>query len=46
MQKKVSAFCPEVAAIMASSLGKDQNWIDKQVEDYTSLARKYILKQN
>jgi len=44
--KESIRICPEVAAIMASSLGKDQNWIDKQVEDYTSLARKYILKQN
>jgi glycerol-3-phosphate dehydrogenase len=39
-------ICPEVARIMAESLGKDEKWIEKQVDGYTTLARKYILKQN
>jgi glycerol-3-phosphate dehydrogenase len=39
-------ICPEVARIMADSLGKDEVWIEKEIADYTNLARQYILKQN
>ena len=36
-------MAPEVARLMAGELGKDQNWIDKQVKEYTELAQDYIL---
>jgi glycerol-3-phosphate dehydrogenase len=39
-------ICPEVAVIMARALGKDQAWIDKEVNSYTQLAQQYILKNN
>ena len=39
-------ICPEVARIMAKVLGHDQQWIDKEVAQYTQLAQQYILKQN
>jgi glycerol-3-phosphate dehydrogenase len=39
-------ICPEVARLMADALGKDQQWIDNEVKEYTKLARQYILKQN
>lgn len=34
---------PEVAAIMAAELGKDQAWITKQVDDFTKVAKNYVL---
>jgi glycerol-3-phosphate dehydrogenase len=37
-------ICPEVARIMADALGRDEAWIDKEVAEYTKLARQYILK--
>ncbi len=37
-------ICPEVAIIMADAMGKDEAWIDKQVAEYTRLARQYVLK--
>ncbi|MDB5229634.1 MAG: FAD-dependent oxidoreductase [Chitinophagaceae bacterium] len=39
-------IAPEVARIMAEELKQDKHWIDKQVEDYTQLARHYILTNN
>ena len=39
-------ICPEVARLMADALGKDEQWIENEVEEYTKLARQYILKQN
>ncbi len=39
-------IAPEVAAIMARSLGRDEEWIHSEVEQYTKLAQEYILKQN
>jgi glycerol-3-phosphate dehydrogenase len=39
-------ICPEVAAIMAKALGKDEAWIENEVKEYTRLAQQYILKQN
>ncbi|HEY0677931.1 MAG TPA: glycerol-3-phosphate dehydrogenase/oxidase [Chitinophagaceae bacterium] len=36
----------EVAGIMAEALGKDQQWVTRQVEEYARLAQQYILNQN
>lgn len=35
---------PEVARIMAKELGKDQSWIDDQIEEFTQLAKGYYLE--
>ncbi len=35
---------PEVARIVAKELGHDQTWIDRQVQSFTELAQRYILK--
>jgi len=37
-------IAPEVAAVMADAMGKDDTWIKEQVEAYRSLAEKYLLK--
>lgn len=37
------AMAPEVAKIMAEELNFDKQWIDKQVEEYTELAKSYLL---
>lgn len=34
---------PRVAALIAAELGRDQDWIDAQVRDYTALAEGYLL---
>lgn len=39
-------IAPEVAAIMAVALNKDQEWIDEQVRNYKNLADQYILIKN
>ena len=39
-------IAPEVAAIMAAELNKDQDWIDDQVKKYKDLADQYILIKN
>ena len=39
-------IAPEVAAIMAVELNKDQHWIDEQVRVYKKLADQYILIKN
>ncbi|MBF0389971.1 MAG: glycerol-3-phosphate dehydrogenase/oxidase [Desulfamplus sp.] len=36
-------MAPEVAQIMAQELGKDEKWINSQINDYTELAKGYIL---
>ncbi len=36
--------CQEVAKIMAKELGFDENWINSQTEEYTSLAKGYYLE--
>ena len=35
---------PQVAAVMATELGKDQKWIDRQVEEFTGIAENFVLK--
>lgn len=37
-------ICGEVAHVMADALGKDVVWVEQQVEEYTSLAKQYLLK--
>ncbi|HEU4632457.1 MAG TPA: glycerol-3-phosphate dehydrogenase/oxidase [Flavisolibacter sp.] len=39
-------IAPEVAQIMVAELGKNDQWAKDQVQEYTRLAREYILKQN
>lgn len=34
---------PKVAKVIAKELGKDQAWVDEQVEAFTELARRYII---
>lgn len=36
-------IAPKVAEIMAKELGKDQAWIDSQVQEFTELSKHYIL---
>ncbi len=36
-------IAPEVARLMADEMGKDQEWIDNQIEEYTELAEGYYL---
>ena len=44
--KESIRICPEVARIMAASLGRDEEWVRSEVEHYTRLAQEYILKNN
>ncbi|RLD84663.1 MAG: FAD-dependent oxidoreductase [Bacteroidetes bacterium] len=37
------AMAPEVARIMAKELNLDKQWIDLQIEEYTELAKSYLL---
>jgi len=34
---------PAVAALMAQELGRDQNWVDAQLQSFTALARKHYI---
>ena len=36
-------LAPAVAAVLAAELGRDRSWEQQQVEEYTELARGYIL---
>jgi len=35
---------PRAAALVADELGRDQAWVERQVEDYQKLARGYLLR--
>ena len=37
-------MAPKVAELMAQELGRDQVWVDEQMEEYLALAQKYILE--
>jgi glycerol-3-phosphate dehydrogenase len=37
-----SAMAPEVAALLAAELGRDQGWIDRQVAEFQKLAAQYL----
>lgn len=41
--KKSIEMAPIVAEILAEELNKDRTWIDKQIEEYTALAKAYII---
>jgi len=36
----------KVAKLMASELGKDQSWIDKELEDFRKLGEKYLMQHS
>jgi glycerol-3-phosphate dehydrogenase len=36
-------IAPKVASLMAAELGRDQAWVEQQVEDFTTLAQQYLL---
>lgn len=36
-------MAPEVAKLMAKEMGKDGDWVDKQIEAYVELAKGYIV---
>jgi glycerol-3-phosphate dehydrogenase len=36
-------MAPEVARLVAAELGYDDKWVKNQIEEYTSLAKEYIL---
>ena len=44
--KESIRICPEVARLMATALGRDEQWIRKEVDQYTRLAHQYILEKN
>jgi glycerol-3-phosphate dehydrogenase len=37
------ALAPKVAEIMAAELGRDRNWVRQQVDEYTEMARGYVM---
>jgi len=37
------ALAPKVAEIMAAELGRDRNWVHQQVEEYTEMAKGYVM---
>lgn len=43
--KESVRIAPEVARLMASELGRDQNWIDQQINTFSQLAQQYILNK-
>jgi glycerol-3-phosphate dehydrogenase len=42
--KESKRIAPQVAAIMAKALGRDEKWIEEQVELFNRLTDQYILK--
>jgi glycerol-3-phosphate dehydrogenase len=42
--KESLRIAPECASIMASVLGKDEQWKAEQLENFTKLSEHYILK--
>ena len=41
--RKSIALAPRVAEIMAAELDKDKEWIRRQVEEYTEMAKAYVM---
>ena len=37
------ALAPKVAGIMAIELGRDKDWVHQQVEEYTAMAKGYVM---
>ena len=42
--RKSIALAPRVAEIMAAELGRDKEWVRNQVEEFTALARGYVME--
>jgi len=42
--RKSIELAPRVAEIMASELGRDREWVRQQVEEYTAMARGYVME--
>lgn len=42
--REAMAAAPKAAAVMARELGRDQAWIDAQVESFTKMAKNYIFE--
>ena len=42
--RKSIALAPRVAEIMAAELGRDREWVRNQVEEFTELARGYVME--
>ena len=42
--RKSIELAPRVAEIMAEELGKDKTWVRQQVEEYTAMARGYVME--
>lgn len=38
------AMAPRVASVLAAELGRDKNWEQEQVKEYTEMAKAYILE--
>lgn len=36
-------ICPQVARIIAKTMGKDEEWVENEIISYTKLAKNYIL---
>ncbi|MOA68433.1 hypothetical protein D3C78_1960560 [compost metagenome] len=41
--KGALTLAPAVAKLMATELGKDDQWINTQVEEFTALVKQYLL---
>ncbi|ODT35728.1 MAG: FAD-dependent oxidoreductase [Niabella sp. SCN 42-15] len=41
--KESIRICPQVAKIMGEALGRNEEWVEKEIVDYTTLAKQYIL---
>jgi glycerol-3-phosphate dehydrogenase len=39
------AMAPSVASLLAPELGKDQSWIDAEIEKFNMLAAQYMLEK-
>jgi glycerol-3-phosphate dehydrogenase len=37
-------IAPETAVIMAKELNRDKDWIDRQIEDFKSVAKNYYFE--
>jgi len=41
--KQSISLAPKVAGIMAGELGRDKDWVQQQVEEYTAIAKGYVM---
>jgi glycerol-3-phosphate dehydrogenase len=40
------AAAPQTAQVIAKELNKDQAWVEQQINDFTALAKKYLIIHN